>query len=42
MDLKYAKIKVGRAEDLTGQKFNHWTVLYRTINSKSNKVQWVC
>lgn len=42
MDLEYTKINVGRAEDLTGQVFNHWTVLYRTTNSKSNKVQWVC
>ena len=42
MDLKYEKIKVGRAEDLTNQVFGHWKVLYRTINNASNKVQWVC
>ena len=42
MDLNYEKIYVGRAEDLTGQIFGHWTVLYRTLNNTNNKVQWVC
>lgn len=42
MDLNYEKIDVGRAEDLTGQIFSHWKVLYRTTNNTSNKVQWVC
>ena len=43
MDLNYEKINVGRAEDLTGQIFGHWTVLYRTLNNNNNnKVQWVC
>lgn len=42
MDLKYEKINVGRAEDLTGQTFGHWTVLYRTVNNANNKVSWVC
>ena len=40
--MDYEKIKVGRAEDLTGQRFGNWTVLYRTTNSSSNKVRWVC
>ena len=40
--MDYEKIKVGRAEDLTGQRFGNWTVLYRTTNSASNKVRWVC
>ncbi len=40
--LQYDKIKVGRAEDLTGQTFGHWKVLYRTNNNASNKAQWVC
>ena len=34
--LQYDKIKVGRAEDLTGQTFGHWKVLYRTNNNASN------
>lgn len=42
MDLNYEKINVGRAKDLTGQTFGHWTVLYRTLNNSNNKVQWVC
>ena len=40
--MDYEKIKVGRAEDLTGQRFGNWTVLYRTTNSSSNKTRWVC
>ena len=40
--MDYKKIKVGRAEDLTGKQFGHWTVLYRTTNSSSNKARWVC
>ena len=40
--MDYEKIKVGRAEDLTGQRFGNWTVLHRTTNSASNKVRWVC
>lgn len=30
------------AIDLTGQKFNKWTVLERGANSKANKVMWLC
>lgn len=41
-NLIYQKIKIGKAEDLTGQKFGKWTVLYRTVNSKNNKTMWVC
>lgn len=39
---QYEQIPVGRAEDLTNQIFGHWKVLYRTNNTPSNKVQWVC
>lgn len=39
---RYPKIDVGtRAEDLTGQMFNNWKVLYRTYNKKKKTV-WVC
>ena len=29
----YEIIPVGKAENLTGQIFGHWKVLYRTINN---------
>jgi hypothetical protein len=38
MDIKYEKINVGRSEDLSGQIFGHWKVLYRTFNNANNKV----
>lgn len=42
METEYKKIPVGKAEDLTGQVFGHWTVLYRTENSSTGKPRWVC
>lgn len=38
----YPEIPLGRSENLSNQCFGKWTVLYRTINSKSNKTKWVC
>ena len=32
----------GRFEDLTGQKFNRWTVIKRVENNKSGQAQWLC
>lgn len=32
----------GKAKDLTGQKFNRWTVLGRQENSKPNRVIYLC
>lgn len=40
--MDYEQIDVGRAENLKGQVFGHWTVLYRTTNNQQNKVRWVC
>lgn len=40
--MDFTKIDIGKAEDLTDQKFGCWTVLYRTTNNKSGKVRWVC
>lgn len=40
--MDYEQIDIGRAENLTNQVFEHWTVLYRTTNNKQNKVRWVC
>lgn len=38
----YPRIPVGtRAENLSGQQFNKWKVLYRT-NNIGTKVSWVC
>ena len=36
------EIPLGRARNLQGQKFGRLTPLYRTYNTKSNDVQWVC
>ena len=35
------EIPVGRAQDLRGQKFGAWTVLYR-VKNRSSKVVWFC
>lgn len=40
--LKYPEKDIGYAEDLTGQTFGKWEVLYRTENNKRNKTMWVC
>lgn len=40
--MDYEQISIGRAEDLTGQIFGHWTVLYRTTNNIQGKARWVC
>ena len=40
--LKYPELEIGRAENLSNQQFGNWTVLYRTKNSNTNKVRWVC
>lgn len=42
MEIEFKKIPVGRAEDLTGQIFGHWKVLYRTENNSTGKPRWVC
>lgn len=39
---QFPEVLVGRAENLKGQTFGKWTVLYRTENSKGNKTRWVC
>lgn len=39
---QFPEVLVGRAENLKGQSFGKWTVLYRTENSKGNKTRWVC
>ena len=39
---QYPEVQVGRAENLAGQCFGKWLVLYRTENSNSNKTRWVC
>ena len=38
---KYEKIPIGNAEDLTGQKFGKWYVLFRT-KSSTTTTKWVC
>ena len=38
----YPQKEIGNAQDLTGRFFGKWKVLYRTNNTPSNKVQWVC
>ena len=35
------EIPVGKAQDLRGQKFGAWTVLYR-VKNRSGKVVWLC
>ena len=35
------EIPVGKAQDLRGQKFGRWTVLYRVLNN-NNRVTWHC
>lgn len=42
MEIEYPKIDIGKAKNLTNQKFGHWTVLYRTNNNNSGKTVWVC
>lgn len=42
MEIKFKKIPIGYAEDLTGQIFGHWKVLYRTENNSTGKTVWVC
>ena len=37
----YEKIKIGKAKDLTSDKFGRLTPLYRTTNI-GNKTAWVC
>lgn len=40
---KYPEIPVGRAENLSGKIFNHWTVLYRTkVGNSPKPTYWVC
>lgn len=39
---QYPEKAIGKAENLTGQKFGHWTVLYRTLNDSIGKAMWVC
>ena len=39
---QFPEIPVGKAENLRGQKFGKWMVLYRTENNKNNKTRWVC
>ena len=41
MILNYKKIPVGKAKDLTGQKFNKLTVLYRT-KAEAKGAMWLC
>lgn len=41
-ELKYPKMSIGRAEDLTNKVFGKWKVLYRTLNDNSGKAMWVC
>ena len=41
MQNEYPKIPLGRAKDLSQQKFNRVTPLYRTQN-RGNKTAWVC
>lgn len=36
--MEYEKIPIGKAYDLTGQKFGNLTVLYRTHNNKTRTV----
>lgn len=38
---KYPQIPLGRAKDLSNQKFGKWTPLYRTISS-SKRTYWIC
>ena len=35
------EIPVGKAQDLRGQTFGAWTVLYR-VKNRSGKVVWLC
>lgn len=39
---KYPEINIGVAENLAGQTFGKWEVLYRTVNDNANKTMWVC
>ena len=39
---KYPEIPLGRAKDLTNQKFGKLTVLYRTIPPNDRGTYWVC
>ena len=41
MNIEYPKIPIGRAKDLTAQKFGKLTVLYRTENV-GKRTHWVC
>ena len=38
----WPEIPVGRAKDLTNQKFKKLTVLYRTISKPNSQAKWVC
>lgn len=44
LKLQYPEISVGRAQDLTGQKYGKWTVLYRIQNPTARKTAtyWLC
>lgn len=42
IELKYPRIKIGRAEDLSNKTFGKWQVLYRTLNDNNGKAMWVC
>lgn len=33
---------MGKAIDITGQKFNHWTVIERAANNSRGDAQWLC
>lgn len=39
--MDYKQIPIGQAKDLTGKRFGHLTVLYRTENNKT-QTMWVC
>ena len=44
LKLQYPEISVGRAQNLTGQKYGKWTVLYRRQNPTVRKTAtyWLC
>lgn len=38
---EFIRIPVGKAEDITNQKFGRLTALYR-IKSNNNRTKWLC
>lgn len=42
MENGYKKIPIGKVDDLSGKRFGHWTVLFRTNNDATNKAVWIC